>query len=137
MMDLMQWDEGMSVGVEELDDQHKTLIALINQTYEAIQTHDETKLAALVDKMAAYGQEHFATEEKYMRENEFPDLEAHKFQHAKFKTSVEDFRKKLYGRVNLSQIFVFLSRWLAAHIMDDDMKYTAYMAARGNPPGTK
>jgi hemerythrin-like metal-binding protein len=129
-MALMQWDETMSVGVAELDDQHKTLIELINVVYEAIQRHDEPRLGCLVDQMAEYGRVHFATEEQHMRNHGFPDVEAHRFQHAKFNISVADFRKKLYGKTNLSQVFVFLSRWLVAHIMDEDMRYTAFIASR-------
>lgn len=71
-MPLMHWDTNMSVGVEEIDTQHKTLIDLINQTCEAIQRQDRARLAELVDRMAAYGRTHFATEERHMRETASP-----------------------------------------------------------------
>jgi len=122
-MTLIEWDEAMSVGVEELDAQHKTLIDLINQTYEAIERQDESQLPRLVDEMAAYGETHFASEERFMRETGFADLEAHKFHHAKFRSTVDDFRRSLESRTDLTRIFVFLSRWLAAHIMDEDKRY--------------
>jgi hemerythrin len=123
-MTLMQWDEGMSVGVEELDAQHKTLIDLINQTYEAIQKQDGSRIGPLVDQMAAYGKTHFATEERYMRDSGFAGIQEHRFQHAKFNSTVEDFRRMLDDRTDLARIFVFLSQWLAAHIMDEDMRYS-------------
>lgn len=129
-MPLMHWDTNMSVGVEEIDTQHKTLIDLINQTYEAIQRQDRSRLAELVGRMAAYGRTHFATEERHMREHGFPGIEEHKFQHAKFNATVDDFQRKLDDQTNLTQVFVFLSRWLAAHIMDEDMRLADHMKGR-------
>lgn len=126
-MPLMQWNDAMSVGVEELDAQHRKLIDLINDAYEAMQVHDEHRMTSLLDKMGQYAITHFSTEEEYLEKYKYPDISAHKFQHAKFKMAVKDFREKQYKKTNLSQIFVFLSRWLASHIMEEDMQYAPYM----------
>ncbi|QJB54947.1 bacteriohemerythrin [Pseudodesulfovibrio sp. zrk46] len=126
-MTLMEWDESMAVGVEELDEQHRILIDLLNAAYEAVQRHDEHRMGELLDKMQDYAITHFATEEKMMAECGVPDLQAHKFQHAKFNNEVLEFKKKQFEKTNLSQIFVFLSRWLTSHIMDQDKKYIPYM----------
>jgi len=126
-MALMEWDQSMSVGVEELDEQHQRLIDLLNEAYEAIQKHDEHAMCLLIDKMRDYALMHFSTEEAIMKEHGFPGIEEHKFQHAKFNRDVDDFKKKQFEKTNFSQIFVFLSRWLTAHIMDEDKKYIPYM----------
>ncbi|MBI9081928.1 MAG: hemerythrin family protein [Pseudodesulfovibrio sp.] len=126
-MPLINWDETMSVKVHELDEQHKTLIALINEAYEAIQKHDERVMTELINKMRAYANMHFATEEGYMKKFGFPEIENHKFKHVKFNNEVDDFKKKQFEKTNLSQIFVFLSQWLITHIMDEDMQYVPYV----------
>ena len=126
-MDLMQWNEAMSVGVEELDGQHQQLIRLINEAYEAMQMHDEHRMTVLIDKMRDYAVTHFSTEEEYLKKYGVPEFDSHKFQHAKFNDAVKDFREKLDSKTNLSKIFVFLSRWLATHIMEIDMQYVPYM----------
>jgi len=123
----MKWDKTMSVGVRKLDEQHKSLIALINEAYEAIQKHDEHVITGLIDKMRKYANMHFTTEEGYMKKHGFPEIENHKFKHAKFNSAVDEFKKKQFEKTNLSQIFVFLSRWLTTHIMDEDMQYAPYM----------
>lgn len=127
-MALMQWDETMSVGVELLDRQHQRLIALINETYEAIQKHDEKAIGELVVKMREYANMHFAAEEGYMKQYGFPGLEDHKFKHARFNQEVDTFQKEQFAKTNLSQIFVFLSRWLTSHIMDEDKQYMQYVS---------
>lgn len=126
-MALMQWDETMSVGVEKMDAQHRGLINLINEAYEVMQRHDEHRMSELIDKMRGYANMHFSEEEALMREHGYPEFEAHKFQHAKFNNEVAEFKRKQFEKTNLSQIFVFLSRWLTTHIMDEDRKYTPFM----------
>lgn len=126
-MALMEWDKTMSVGVEELDEQHRKLIDLINEAYEAIQTHDEHAMTSLIAKMRDYANLHFKTEEEYLKEYNYPDFQAHKFHHVKFNNDVDEFQRKQFQRTNLSQIFVYLSRWLTSHIMNEDKKYSAYM----------
>ena len=130
-MPLMEWNETMSVGVAELDDQHKTLIELINEAYDAMQAHDEAKAKGLIVKMGEYAAEHFAAEEGYLKDCNYPKLEAHKFLHVKFANEVEKFQKQPFGGANLSQIFVFLSRWLTNHIMQEDMQYASFMPKNG------
>lgn len=126
-MTLMKWDNSLSVGVKELDDQHKLLIDLINDAYAAIQQHDERLLCELIDKMSEYAELHFATEEGYMKKYGFPELSSHQFKHAKFKSEVEQFKKNQFDKLNFSKIFVFLSRWLTTHIMEEDMQYVQYL----------
>jgi len=126
-MTLMQWDESMSVGVEELDEQHKKLVGIINSTYEAIQKQDSALIGALLEEMHAYAREHFAMEEAYMEECGYPHLQNHIFQHVKFTEEVRQFQRTQQDHENDSKIFVFLSRWLTAHIMDEDRKYTDYI----------
>lgn len=129
-MTLMQWNEAMSVGVEELDEQHRKLVGLINDAYEALQVHDETRMAQLLDDMREYAIIHFDTEEGLLDKCGYPELSAHKFQHAKFNEAVREFKSKQFQNTNLSQIFVFLSRWLASHIMEDDMRYAPYLTEK-------
>ncbi|MDD3311480.1 bacteriohemerythrin [Pseudodesulfovibrio sp.] len=132
-MPLITWDEIMSVGVEELDDQHRRLIDLINDAYEALQSHDEHRMVELVEKMQQYARTHFETEENYMRRDGFPGLSRHKGLHETFNRSVAQFRAEQYGGMNLSKIFVFLSRWLATHILEADKEYVPYLAAGKKP----
>jgi len=126
-MPLMQWNETMSVGVDELDNQHRQLIDMINRTYEAIQRHDEHKMTELINGMSAYAQLHFECEERYLEKYDFPHTESHKASHAKFNEDVMEFRQDMHERTNLSQIFVYLSRWLTSHIMYEDRQYKKYM----------
>jgi hemerythrin len=126
-MPLIQWDETMSVGMDELDDQHRELIDLINETYEAIQRNDAPLMTSLIDKMRDYSVVHFQAEEAVLRSCDYPGSEVHADQHRAFTDKVDDFRRDMFVKTNLSQIFIFLSRWLTNHIMHEDRKFTPWL----------
>jgi len=127
-MELIQWEDSMSVGVEELDEQHKQLIRLINEAYAAVQRHDEHRMDLLIAKMSDYARKHFTTEEEHLVRCGYPGIAGHRVQHDKFAADVDEFRKDRFHRTNLSQIFVYLSRWLSTHIMTEDRKYSEFLA---------
>jgi hemerythrin len=126
-MTLIQWDDAMSVGMNELDGQHRELIDLINDAYEAIQRHDEPRMVSLVGKMRDYSVVHFQAEESVLRSLNYPDLEAHARQHQAFTDKVDEFRRDMLIKANLSQVFIFLSRWLTNHIMHEDRKFIPWL----------
>lgn len=130
-MSLMQWDETMSVGSDELDEQHLELITLINDTFEAIQRGDENCLRVL-DHMRGYADIHFETEESVMSSCAFPELDAHLEMHARFREKTLDFQDRLQSETNLAEVFIFLSRWLTNHIMVEDRKLRPYLPPRGD-----
>ncbi|WP_338667290.1 bacteriohemerythrin [Pseudodesulfovibrio methanolicus] len=126
-MPLIQWDETMSVGMDELDDQHRELIDLINETYAAIQRHDEPLMTSLIDKMRDYSVVHFRAEEAILRSCDYPGSDVHAGQHRAFEDKVADFRRDMFVKTNLSQVFIFLSRWLTNHIMHEDRKFILWL----------
>jgi len=126
-MPLIQWDETMSVGMDELDDQHRELIDLINEVYEAIQRHDEPRMVSLVNKMLDYSVVHFQAEEAVLRSLGYPEIDAHAKQHRTYADKVDEFRRDMLVKTNLSQVFIFLSRWLTNHIMHEDRKFMSWL----------
>ncbi|EGB14112.1 hemerythrin-like metal-binding protein [Pseudodesulfovibrio mercurii] len=126
-MPLIQWDETMSLDMDELDEQHRELIDLINEAFDAIQRNDERCMAPLIDKMRDYAVVHFEAEEAILRSCGYPESEVHAGQHRVFEEKVEEFRRNLAAQANLSQVFIFLSRWLTSHIMHEDRKFLPWL----------
>ncbi|MGC8720293.1 MAG: hemerythrin domain-containing protein, partial [Thermodesulforhabdaceae bacterium] len=62
-MPLIRWDESLSVGIAEIDDQHKRLVNMINELYDAmLQKKGKAVLSQIIKEMAEYAAVHFATE---------------------------------------------------------------------------
>lgn len=133
-MAVMIWNETYSVGVRELDDQHKELIRMINEMHYAMNNDKgQEVILIIVEQMYQYMEVHFSTEEGYMHEHNYLGLLAHQKQHEEFRAKARDLRERVNaGEFVLSfEIVQFLSDWLQKHIMVTDMKYTSLFAEKG------
>ena len=82
-MDTIEWNESLSIGIELIDQQHKTLIERLLAVTEAIEKNQgEGTIAKTLDFLLEYIDLHFSTEEKQMAEHNYPGLDLQKQQHA-------------------------------------------------------
>jgi hemerythrin len=134
MSKFLQWTDEISVGVEELDEQHKLLISIINDLHDAMQTRRSNDvMQGIMDRLTEYTRIHFAVEESLMRILGYPGYEEHKQQHEELIHSVMDLSKKLkFGKANVSfALMHFLKSWLTKHIMESDKQYTDHFLSAG------
>lgn len=133
-MALMNWSDGLSVNVAEIDHQHMQLIAMINELNDAMKIgKGSDSLGKIVNRLIAYTATHFKTEEKYFAQFGYPDTDSHKKEHAAFVQKVSEFKdgfekKKLTLTI---EVMNFLSGWLKNHIMGTDKKYTPFFNGKG------
>lgn len=133
-MVLFAWDAKYSVGVRELDAQHKQLVDMLNELYEAMQSQQGNAiLGAIINKLVSYTRTHFTTEERYMSQYGYPDLAAQKREHAMFTDKVMAFKNDFdSGRVSITvSVTSFLKTWLMEHISGSDKKYGPFLNAKG------
>jgi hemerythrin len=131
---LLNWADKYSVGVREIDDQHKELIAIINELHEHMgRGSANAVLEEVFARLLAYTDTHFATEERLMGSSAFPGLQAHKEAHeALLKQARELQRGFEAGELLLSlKVMEFLKEWLVEHIMGEDKKLGAFLTAQG------
>lgn len=133
-MPMLEWNNGLSVQVKEIDEQHKKLVGMINTLFDSMKSEtDDTVLLSIVDEMVKYAVEHFNTEERYMEKMGYPEFERHKSEHQDFvekATQVENDLK--YGKTVLSMdILNFLSSWLVTHINGTDKKMGVFLSENG------
>ncbi len=77
-MALMQWNDSLSVNIKEVDDQHKKLVAIINELHDAMRAGSgNAVLGNIFSKLTQYVASHFATEEKLMSTHNYPGYLAH------------------------------------------------------------
>jgi len=134
MANFLQWSEEISVGVEELDEQHKLLISLINDLHDAMQTRRSHEvMQEIMLRLTEYTRIHFAVEESLMRILAYPGYEEHKLQHEELIKTVIDLANKLKsGKANVSfALMHFLKSWLTKHIMESDKQYTDHFLSAG------
>lgn len=131
---LIEWTDKLSVGIEEIDEQHKVLVALLNRLHAAIiQRNDTEVLEEILDELAQYTVIHFSVEESLMRIFNYPDYEEHKQHHKDLTLQVVELKEKIRKeKLSISiEVLMFLRHWLTHHILVDDKKYEPFFIERG------
>lgn len=122
----LEWDDKYSVGVIEIDNQHKRMFAVINDLLEAIETNTPADhLGHIIDELIKYKKFHFATEENYFKEFNYEGTEEHVTKHHEFNEKLEAMRKK-HPELTIEFAFDlvdFLEDWLINHLMTLDQAY--------------
>lgn len=93
-MPLIVWNEGLSVGIYDMDEQHKKWIGIINELDDALLNKRSIEiLTKIVKEMEDYTHLHFKEEERLMEGLNYPDLASHKVIHENFKNMVQDIKR--------------------------------------------
>jgi hemerythrin len=124
-MESLEWDEAWSVGDARLDEQHQGLIRLINRLGSG------APVSIVLDELQIYVDEHFRDEERMMEMMAYPDLAAHRQQHAAFEEWLEASRQacrsgEVVGLLRDS-ISSYLKTWLVNHILVSDKAYSGHL----------
>lgn len=131
----VEWSDDLSVGIEEIDEQHKALVAVINRLFDETIVHqaDASVLDAILNELVEYTVIHFAVEESLFRIFDYPDTEIHTKHHDDLKVEVLEIQKKVKaGEVTVNtELLMFLKRWLQNHILHEDKKYGPFLIKQG------
>ena len=128
-MVFVEWNEEMSVGVPEIDDQHKKLLGIINELAAAVaQGKGRDCLSRTLIEMAEYSEYHFNSEHAFFDTITFPETKRHVKQHIAFVYKIREASEKLTNKKAILSInlLYYLKDWLVNHIMVSDMKYARF-----------
>lgn len=126
------FDKSLETGNSLIDDQHRELIDRVNKLSESCDTSTEKNVAVqTLDFLMDYTEFHFRAEEK-QEESGYPQLQAHKAQHAQFEKAVDELRQMLEEEEGPTDAFVAavnrnIVEWLLNHIQVCDKKVAEYI----------
>ncbi len=124
--ELIQWGPEFSVGIQEIDYQHKVLVRLINVIHQADQEGKKiTDFEDLLETLVNYTIAHFNYEEDLMEKVGYANIGPHKAIHKEFLKGVGEFLADFRaGRTSVEQLMEILKKWLVNHIQKTDTEYT-------------
>jgi hemerythrin-like metal-binding protein len=131
---MFQWSSAYSVGVEELDDQHKKIFSIINRIAGMRHGDSDGDLVKIIDELKDYSIYHFKTEIGYLEKYDYPALEGHESQHKGYREKVDDFMQKVSDKKEeelAEKIYKFLKDWWSNHILQVDMDYADFLNNKG------
>ena len=131
----LQWTQDLSVGVEEIDSQHRELFDRINALDSAMrQGRAKEEVVRLFEFLDEYVITHFGTEEKYMTDYSYAGYALHKTKHDWFKKEFSDIRTKLDVE-GITPDAIMLSNnllitWFSNHIRTIDMMLGSFLKSK-------
>ena len=137
--DQLVWSEGYATGIAEVDRQHRTLLALLDEVrlLAAAQRHhdQQERLAALLDQLNEYASNHFLVEEDLLRRHlpKHPGTAVHIQAHRSYWAAITGYQRQLrYGDPAVCDaLFGFLRQWWVGHILTTDQEMGAALRAIG------
>lgn len=136
---MLKFEPNMSVGIDILDDQHKTLIAALNRLMDALwDGKGKEEVCNSIKFLMDYTVTHFADEEEWMERYDFPELDGHRLLHRQFADRVQALAKSCSDGKITSDLaittFYDTWDWLKAHILKMDKRYGKFITERMGLP---
>jgi len=121
------WTPNLTVGVKQIDDQHKVWFDKANELFEAGKAQRAKEyIDKMIDFLDEYTKQHFRDEEAYMEKINYPEIEAQKKAHASFikdlaklKSDYNESGGNLLVIINANKMVI---NWLTNHITTMDKK---------------
>ncbi len=141
MTNLIQWGDHFSVGIPEIDAQHKAIFDLGTRIYEKWRAGvGVVALRPFVDKLASLLPAHFSYEERRLAEAGYVDLDQHAAEHRSMLKDFAVIRERFHALDDGREvrggsllapgwpIMQFFLEFTVGHVMNGDMSYSQALA---------
>ena len=132
-MSVLQWEDRFSIGIAEVDHEHRELIQLINDLHAAMggdrsQERVEEFLGEILARISA----HFALEEKSMETLRYPERAEHKRDHEHLLDEIRDIMDDVtdHGVLDEDRLSNRLRTWFGDHFASFDVRFHRYLVSR-------
>lgn len=126
----MGWGAAFETGVRTIDDEHRELVAILNEFHSALEHNlGESVAFATLNRLIRYAEKHFSDEEALMAKARYPGLKDHIAEHERLMAQVFELHTKLMNREATfsTELFNFLREWLIDHILNADMDFGRFV----------
>jgi len=129
-----KWDSSLESGYEKVDNQHRQLVAAVNNLMEAsLNGKGEKAVMETLEFLTSYAVKHFADEENLQLQFDYPDYFNHKRIHDDFKVVVGELVQQVNNEgptgAMIDKVSTAIGSWLLNHIKGDDFRMAAFVKA--------
>ncbi|QOY51157.1 bacteriohemerythrin [Candidatus Sulfurimonas baltica] len=133
--DEIKWNNVYSVGIENIDTQHKKLFEIVNRLLSLeISSNETEEIKIILYEFSDYMRTHFDDEEIYMLSIGYPDIKQHRELHQKL---VESLALIINTPADINTIKtemnVLAKQILVNHIVTEDTKIFTYKLSKEYP----
>lgn len=129
----MEWKDEYSMGIEEIDTQHRELISLFNRIVATADSGArwDTVHYQVMD-LRRFAEFHFEFEEALMRMYGYKELDEHAHSHRAFFARLNEIEYLSNKDYVQKEMLRFLSDWLMKHILVADKSYALHILLGGS-----
>lgn len=128
------WHDFLEIGVDFIDQDHKHLLAIMQEVQSAIIQHDFEACAKLLASLLVEAADHFHREEAFLAEAKYPGLAKHREYHAELLTQAERVKKICENTETAHDVqacFKGMARFLIDDILKGDVQFKSYLEHEG------
>lgn len=129
---VIRWHAALAVGHPGVDEQHREIFRRAQALLDALGRGDRAEVIRHFDLLGGCAIEHFADEERLMRETGYPGLGVHRAEHERF---IRDYRAlrglfEQHGIVPALTVRTgtWLADWLERHLGGADQRLAGHLA---------
>jgi len=120
---IASWNSRFLTGVEIIDLQHEALFETVNTLADVVKLNNESpRVVGYLELLVRLTQEHFTTEEQFLRESGNQQLRSHLEEHRGLDAKLQELQTKhTHGGLVSADVTMFFAEWFAHHINEADM----------------
>lgn len=134
----MHWKEEYSVGIEDIDRQHRVLLDYFTLFENSVESGGNwSGLHFILIQLRDFARIHFAVEETLMHLFGYPGAADHTGEHQEFFRKMKQLEQESLHTDVTQGTLEYLHHWLVAHILGADQGYAQHIANGASPILTK
>lgn len=137
MAQRVEWSDEYLLGIPEIDNQHKKLVAIANDLYDSATAGGDSykiQMSKVLKSLTDYTVYHFSNEEAFMQKYGYTGFTMHKFAHDNFIDEVNNQIRRLSSDSTEAglQFYDYIVRWLLSHIAKADQVWAKFVKEKMN-----
>jgi hemerythrin len=131
----IEWTPDMSVGIGEIDVQHRKMVRKLNDIADAVDaSKDKEEIQEAVKYFEVYSEEHFRTEEGFMTLYKYPEYANHKKEHEKIMADTAEIRERFSkGQADAKEVYDAskkVAEWFVNHMKTTDSRMAIFLRGK-------
>ena len=132
MEDVIVWSDRYSIGIDEIDNQHKKFFEVAGKFHtDVLNSEGEEAVEEALNFLKNYALKHFKSEEALMNQYDYPQIEKHKKLHQeyleKFDYLADEYSTSGSSQDLAEEVLTMTQNWLVDHILDEDSHYATHV----------
>ena len=131
----LKWRDSYEIGVNFIDEDHKSLLNIMLNIKKEIETGDFSKSAALLNDFIKEVKAHFSREEAFLDKTNYPGLRKHKTYHKELLVKIENTKnmlEKMEEKEDIIKCFNGMARFVFDDILQGDINFKSYLEHEGH-----